>query len=139
MRRPDQAWIKYVSLDLLSAALLDLAGIAESVENKLSVLDLEYYRQAEAKRATAERAQSAIAQGVAAIPKPTRPTCHPREQHPGGAWNGKYYGKAGCHNYYVSGERYTLTDAEHSECMSYRAAMDGYNKAVEAAQKGVSA
>jgi len=100
--------------------------------------EIEAAKRSEDKRKAAE-AQVIVETKIAGIPKPSRPSCHPREAHPGCHWNGKYYGNDNYgYRYYADGVSYPLSDDDYKACMDYRKAMDVYNTQIEQAKKAVA-
>lgn len=138
---PEKAWSRMVPLltlmDKGSDENLKIQEDAKALDAKITFeineLDIEMARQSLADQAKKQEAQQAKDAAIAAIPKPVRPACHPREQHPDGRWNGKYYGNAKRgREYYVNGEKYSLTEEDYQACMQYREAYQAYKAQIEA-------
>lgn len=134
MSAPQLAWVKTITVnadtpeETIKPAIDELKGIADKIKIGLGPLDI-----AMAQKNIAEKKE--VAARVEAVgPKPVRPECHPNNKN--GKWNGKYYGKQGSRNYYMSNINYKMTDEEYDECMTYRAAIADYNAKIEAAKTG---
>lgn len=137
MSAPPRRWIKIIPLESLlpgeadqpSAILRGIVDEAKALGTEprldLGPIDLAMIARTLQKDAEARQKSEAEAAAIAALPPLTRPACHPREAHPEGHWNGKYYGneKYG-YRYYVSNREYRLTKAEYDECMAYRQAVE---------------
>lgn len=105
------------------------AGIADTLTERINPIDIAMAREVTRQQAQND-ADRAVRQ-ITAGPKPERPECHPRAQHPEGRWNGKYYGPTGRRNYYVENINYTLTDAEYDDCMDFRSTWKKWNEATK--------
>jgi hypothetical protein len=141
MSQPRKGWVKRMDYAKdtteIKLEIDKLKGIVDKVDNHIGPLDVAYLQKSVQDQ---DAKQSKIAEQqtkIDALPKPERPTCHPRAQHPDGHWNGKYYGKPGYWNYYVESVNYKLTNDEYALCMEYRKKIEEYNTAVETLKKEI--